>query len=204
MHLIFILIFIFIVLSVLGKIAKAAKTVNTTAKKARRGTFNPLDGLGKVFNASTRNEAWMKAAGDLGLSFIRPSTMYDNPSIAGRINGFEIYVTMERDPDQTVYRITFPKSIDIGFLAMRDKALTMLNRQFSGRKRLEKILNLLPDTHRGAESKSRRRAGHFPLPDKGAVEETGGAAGVPAAGVREEIDNGGSTMWLSPCYFIKT
>ncbi|MBP3393883.1 MAG: hypothetical protein J6M38_05145, partial [Lentisphaeria bacterium] len=28
---------------------------------------------------------------------------------------------------------------------MRDKALTMLNRQFSGRKRLEKILNLLPD-----------------------------------------------------------
>lgn len=72
MHLIFILIFIFIVLSVLGKIAKAAKTVNTTAKKARRGTFNPLDGLGKVFNASARNEAWMKAAGDLGLSFIRP------------------------------------------------------------------------------------------------------------------------------------
>lgn len=145
MHLIFILIFIFIVLSVLGKIAKAAKTVNTTAKKARRGTFNPLDGLGKVFNASARNEAWMKAAGDLGLSFIRPSTMYDNPSIAGRINGFEIYVTTERDPDQTVYRITFPKSIDIGFLAMRDKVLTMLNRQFSGRKRLEKILNLLPD-----------------------------------------------------------
>ena len=145
MQLIFILIFIFIVLSVLGKIAKAAKTVNTTAKKARRGTFNPLDGLGKVFNASARNEAWMKAAGDLGLSFIRPSTMYDNPSIAGRINGFEIYVTTERDPDQTVYRITFPRSIDIGFLAMRDKALTMLNRQFSGRKRLEKILNLLPD-----------------------------------------------------------
>ena len=33
MQLIFILIFIFIVLSVLGKIAKAAKTVNTTAKK---------------------------------------------------------------------------------------------------------------------------------------------------------------------------
>ena len=119
--------------------------MNTAAKKARRGTFNPLDGLGKVFNASARNEAWMKAAGDLGLSFIRPSTMYDNPSIAGRINGFEIYVTTERDPDQTVYRITFPKSIDIGFLAMRDKALTMLNRQFSGRKRLEKILNLLPD-----------------------------------------------------------
>lgn len=145
MQLIFILIFIFIVLSVLGKITKAAKTVNTTAKKTRRGAFNPLDGLGKVFNASARNEAWMKAAGDLGLSFIRPSTMYDNPSIAGRINGFDIYVTTERDPDQTVYRITFPKSIDIGFLAMRDKAVTMLNRQFSGRKRLEKILNLLPD-----------------------------------------------------------
>ena len=136
MHLIFILIFIFIVLSVLGKIAKAAKTVNTTAKKARRGTFNPL---------LYRKASGISAAGDLGLSFIRPSTMYDNPSIAGRINGFEIYVTTERDPDQTVYRITFPKSIDIGFLAMRDKALTMLNRQFSGRKRLEKILNLLPD-----------------------------------------------------------
>ena len=35
MQLIFILIFIFIVLSVLGKIAKAAKTVNTTARSIR-------------------------------------------------------------------------------------------------------------------------------------------------------------------------
>ena len=141
-HLIFILIFFIVILNVFAKIAKSAKKIQT-GKKASAGGL--LDNIGKAFSASSRNEAWMKAAGDLGLSFIRPSTIYDSPSIAGRIEGFEISVSTEREPDRTIYRITFPKGIDIGFLAMRDQAETMLNRQFSGRRRLEKILNLLPD-----------------------------------------------------------
>ena len=141
-HLIFILIFFIVILNVFAKIAKSAKKIQT-GKKASAGGL--LDNIGKAFSASSRNEAWMKAAGDLGLSFIRPSTIYDSPSIAGRIEGFEISVFTEHDPDKTIYRITFPKNIDIGFLAMRDEAATMLNRQFSGRKRLDKILNLLPD-----------------------------------------------------------
>ena len=142
LHLIFILIFFIVILNVLGKIARSAKKLQPREKTSGGGL---LDSIGKAFNASARNEAWMKAAGDLGLSFVRPSTVYDTPSIAGRIEGFEISVFTEHDPDKTIYRITFPKNIDIGFLAMRDEAATMLNRQFSGRKRLDKILNLLPD-----------------------------------------------------------
>ena len=142
LHLIFILIFFIVILNVLGKIARSAKKLQPREKTSGGGL---LDSIGKAFNASARNEAWMKAAGDLGLSFVRPSTVYDTPSIAGRIEGFEISVFTEHDPDKTIYRITFPKNIDIGFLAMRDEAVTMLNRQFSGRKRLDKILNLLPD-----------------------------------------------------------
>ena len=142
LHLIFILIFFIVILNVLGKIARSAKKLQPREKTSGGGL---LDSIGKAFNASARNEAWMKAAGDLGLSFVRPSTVYDTPSIAGRIEGFEISVFTEHDPDKTIYRITFPKNIDIGFLAMRGEAVTMLNRQFSGRKRLDKILNLLPD-----------------------------------------------------------
>ena len=142
LHLIFILVFLIVILNVLGKIARSAKKIQPGPKASGGGL---LDNIGKAFNASARNEAWMKAAGDLGLSFLRPSTIYDSPSIAGRIEGFEISVFTEHDPDKTIYRITFPKNIDIGFLAMRDEAATMLNRQFSGRKRLDKILNLLPD-----------------------------------------------------------
>ena len=119
---ILIFVFLLIVLFVLGRVIRAAGGSRTAL-----------------------NEAWMKAAGDLGLAFIRPDGIGGAPAIEGEIDGFHIDVLEDMNPDRTFYLITFPESSNISFLAIRENGGEYIKKEFEGLVRHEKVLKLPED-----------------------------------------------------------
>lgn len=125
---------IIIVLIVFINIARAL-----SKKQKGESASSPLDSLKESFGSAERNNNWMKAAGDLKLSYVRPSGMFSRPGIAGRLGKFDIFVDIisaEDGTPLTTYRVNFPKSLDLGLLAAKDDSV-VIQTMFSGRKKLK-------------------------------------------------------------------
>lgn len=140
MEFIFFVIVIIIILSALSNFAKKANEAASSGKSV----VTPAALGKKLFSAmtsSSRNEAWMQLAGNLGLTYLAPKTPFDTPVITGKIAGRDIDISLnEISPGshETVFKIKLPRNLDMGLLISKDKQAVQ-NRLFSGRKRFANI-----------------------------------------------------------------
>ncbi len=145
--LIWILVFFFIVLSVLGSIAK--KFSSSSPSSGGKWLKNPAG----LFNTAARNEAWMRTAGELGLSYIRPKQAGDPPEISGHADRLDISARCAPGENgfapETVYQVKLNPPLKIGLLIMKDRP-EEIRRNFSGRRRHDSLVEILPDA--GMES----------------------------------------------------
>ena len=80
---------------------------------------------------SKLNGVWMESAGEMGLVFCRPDDNNILPSIRGKLENFDISVTINRKKEsgmETIYRIVYPEEVPFDFLlgkadSLRCKAL---------------------------------------------------------------------------------
>ncbi len=154
------LIVVFVVLVILINLyqnlnAKSGKNSRPQRKSGKGGNQGggafALESLKEACSSSERNAAWMRAAGKLNLTYLRPTGggMFSKPSIAGRIGGCDVFVdisTADNGTRVTTYRINFPKSLNLGLLASNDNP-ELRQTMFSGRKKfsLEKYFSQLAD-----------------------------------------------------------
>lgn len=155
------LIVVFVVLVILINLyqnlnAKSGKNSRSQRKSGKGGNQGgggafTLESLKEACSSSERNAAWMRAAGKLNLTYLRPTGggMFSKPSIAGRIGGYDVFVdisTADNGTRVTTYRINFPKSLNLGLLASNDNP-ELRQTMFSGRKKfsLEKYFSQLSD-----------------------------------------------------------
>ena len=141
--LIWILVFFFIVLNILGSLAKKA-----SSRTSSSGGKWPRNPAGLFNNTSARNEAWMRTAGELGLSFIRPRQSGGTPEIAGRIDRMDVCAACSPSENgfapETVYRIKFNTPLKIGLLIMKNRP-EEIRRFFSGRRQYNALIEFPSD-----------------------------------------------------------
>ncbi len=141
--LIWILVFFFIVLNILGSLAKKA-----SSKTSSSGGKWLKDPAGLFNNTSARNEAWMRTAGELGLSFVRPRQSGGTPEIAGRIDRMDVSAVCSPSENgfapETIYRTKFNTPLKIGLLIMKNRP-EEIRRFFSGRRQSNDLIEFLSD-----------------------------------------------------------
>ena len=102
-----------------------------------------LDNAKNLFTASSRNEAWMRTAGEMGLSYIRPKSPGGTPEIFGHTDRMDVSVSCAPPENgyapETVCRIKLPSSQKMGLLIMKDYP-EEIRRNFSGRRQYNSLI----------------------------------------------------------------
>lgn len=173
-----ILVIFIIVLNILGSIAKRG-----SPKGGASGSGKWLKDPAGFFNASTRNEAWMHAAGEMGFSFLRPAHSGGTPEISGRVDRMDVTASCAPAENgfapETVYRVKFNTPLKIGLLIMKDRP-EEVRRFFSGRRQYNSLIDFLPDdmAESAVSAYEEKELKAFLTPDR-AREIVDGAAEFP-------------------------